>query len=183
MKILQLMLAHENSTDDENGEFHRVRCFACSSSPIRTDRYKCLSCERVNLCSRCFERRRESNHHKSGHAFAHFKIPGEIFGRSVTDDDVTLTKLREFYRNDVHASIVCDGCDMEIKGLRFKCDTCANYDLCYRCFERGTVSEKHESTHSLVVIPIQVVREIPANEIELGDQLGKGAFGMSNLNS
>ncbi|CAF0793093.1 unnamed protein product [Adineta ricciae] len=177
MKILQLMLAHENSVDAENGEFHRVRFFACSSSPIRTDRYKCLNCERVNLCSRCFERRRESNRHKSGHVFAHFKIPGEIFGREVTDDDVTLTKLREFYKNDVHASIVCDGCDMEIKGLRFKCDTCANYDLCYLCFEQGAASGTHESTHSLVVVPVQVVREIPVNDIELGDQLGKGAFG------
>ncbi|UJR14449.1 hypothetical protein I4U23_001446 [Adineta vaga] len=178
MQILQLMLGNNTSTENDNGEFHRVQCTACGCSPIRTDRYKCLHCEKINLCARCFERRRESNHHKSGHAFVHFKTPGEIFGRTVTDADITLSKLQEFHKNDVHDSISCDGCDIvPIIGLRFKCDTCPNYNLCQRCLARDIISKKHESTHPLIVISREPVHRIPASDIELGDELGKGAFG------
>lgn len=36
-----------------------------------------------------------------------------------------------------HASVTCDGCNMHpLKGPRFKCMVCANYDLCGECFAR-----------------------------------------------
>ncbi|CAF1163336.1 unnamed protein product [Rotaria sordida] len=178
MKLLQLIIVGSSANDDDNGEAHKVRCAACDTYPIRSDRYKCLNCEKLNLCARCFERRRESENHKSGHAFVHFKSPGELFGRSVTDDDVTLVKLKEVYGNDIHESISCDGCQSQsIKGLRFKCDTCPNYDLCQRCLERKATTQTHTSSHPLVVIPRQAIQQIPVEDIQLGDELGSGAFG------
>ncbi|CAF3586255.1 unnamed protein product [Rotaria sp. Silwood1] len=178
MKILQLVIAGNSSNDNDNSEFHKVRCAACSTYPIRSDRYKCLNCEKLSLCARCFERRRESEDHKSGHAFVHFKSPGELFGRSITDDDVTLVKLKEFYGNDIHESISCDGCKSQsIKGLRFKCDTCPNYDLCQTCLEKKITTQTHTSNHPLIVIPRQAIQQIPVDDIELGDELGSGAFG------
>ncbi|CAF3170654.1 unnamed protein product [Rotaria sp. Silwood2] len=178
MKLLQLVIAGGSANDDDNGEAHKVRCVACGTNPIRSDRYKCLNCEKLSLCARCFERRRESDTHKSGHAFVHFKSPGELFGRSVTDDDVTLTKLKEFYGNDVHESISCDGCKSQsIKGLRFKCDTCPNYDLCQQCLEKKVTTQTHTFSHPLIVIPRQAIQQISVDDIELGDELGSGAFG------
>ena len=178
MKILQLMIAGSLNTDDNTVEVHKVRCGACGSYPIRSDRYKCLNCDKMNLCARCFDRRRESEHHKSGHAFVHFKSPGELFGRSVTDDDVKFNKLKEFYASEIHESVICDGCQLNpIKGLRFKCDVCPDYDLCQQCLQAGVTSQTHASNHPLIVVSRRAIQQIPMEDIELGDKLGSGAFG------
>ena len=38
----------------------------------------------------------------------------------------------------VHHDVVCDGCfgDRIIRGTRYKCANCLNYDLCARCYMR-----------------------------------------------
>ncbi len=178
MQILKLVIAGNTTNDDDNGESHKVRCGACDSYPIRSDRYKCLNCKQLSLCAQCFEHRREPTNHKSGHAFVHFKSPGELFGRSVTDDDVTFNKLKEFCKDDVHESVSCDGCKRpSIEGLRFKCDTCPNYDLCQQCIETGSITKTHKSTHPVIAIPCRAIQQIPIDDIELGDELGSGAFG------
>jgi len=43
----------------------------------------------------------------------------------------------------VHTGVRCDGCDCEpIRGVRFKCSVCANYDLCQKC-EAKNVHPEH----------------------------------------
>lgn len=47
----------------------------------------------------------------------------------------------------VHHNVRCDGCDQSpINGFRFKCFSCANYDLCSRCYLDGV----HETDHQFV---------------------------------
>ena len=37
----------------------------------------------------------------------------------------------------VHQGIKCDGCEMNpIKGLRYECLDCHDYDLCERCYNK-----------------------------------------------
>jgi len=36
-----------------------------------------------------------------------------------------------------HVGVVCDGCDRPVVGFRYKCVTCADYDLCGRCETKG----------------------------------------------
>ena len=43
----------------------------------------------------------------------------------------------------VHPSILCDGCNQQVVGVRYKCLVCADYDLCGACEGRGTHSD-HE---------------------------------------
>ena len=45
-----------------------------------------------------------------------------------------------------HRGIVCKGCmQQDIKGARFKCVACANYDLCEKCYHQGALM--HDMTH------------------------------------
>ncbi len=181
-QILQLILSTNSDNDNDSDEVHKVQCGACGDNPIVSDRYKCLNCGDFNLCAPCFERRRESKGHKSGHAFIHFKSPGELFGRTVTDDEVTYAKLKQTYAQEIHESITCDGCKSDtIKGLRFKCDSCHNYDLCQKCVDGGITTQTHESSHPLIVVPLRAIHQIPVEDIKLGDEIGRGAFGTYDI--
>lgn len=42
---------------------------------------------------------------------------------------------------EVHPGVVCDGCDSAIKGIRFKCLMCPDYDLCAPCEAKGIHSD------------------------------------------
>ena len=40
-------------------------------------------------------------------------------------------------KEEVHYTIICDGCDMEpIVGKRYKCKKCRNFDYCEKCYEK-----------------------------------------------
>ena len=44
--------------------------------------------------------------------------------------------------NAVHLNVVCDGCEMaNIRGSRFKCLVCDDYDLCEKCCFKGSLKE------------------------------------------
>ncbi|CAF5002506.1 unnamed protein product [Rotaria sp. Silwood1] len=180
LQALQLLVQGvKNSNDDDDGnELHNITCDACGNTPIRSDCYKCLQCDNFDLCAGCFESRTESKQHKSGHLLVHFRIPNELFGRTVTYDEITFEKLKQFYAKELNESITCDGCmKSNFFGLRFKCDTCLNYDLCEKCAITHVTTKDHKLMHPLILTSHRVIVQIPADDIELGEELGSGAFG------
>ncbi|CAF3377477.1 unnamed protein product [Rotaria socialis] len=165
---------------DDDNDIHDVPCDECKSQYIIGDRYRCLECTDFDLCGTCFEKRRETDEHKNGHAFAHFRIPTELFGTPITDDsrEVTLPQLIEKFKSIRHEKIACDGCKTNpIIGIRFKCDTCSSYDLCLKCKTAKVETNQHKSNHPLVVIGENNLQEIDIDDIKLGQKLGEGAFG------
>ncbi|CAF4696511.1 unnamed protein product, partial [Rotaria sp. Silwood2] len=72
------------SKDDLN-DIHEAPCDECGSQYIIGDRYRCLECTDFDLCGTCFEKRRETDEHKNGHAFAHFRMPMNLFGKTIKD--------------------------------------------------------------------------------------------------
>ncbi|XP_014776341.1 sequestosome-1 [Octopus bimaculoides] len=49
----------------------------------------------------------------------------------------------------VHPHVICDGCDKQISGPRFKCLACPDYDLCQECEKKDCHPE-----HPMMKIPI-----------------------------
>lgn len=50
-------------------------------------------------------------------------------------------RLDENGTSDVHPGVSCDGCDGEVRGYRYKCVVCPDYDLCSGCESRQIHSE------------------------------------------
>ena len=41
----------------------------------------------------------------------------------------------------LHKDVVCDGCEGQIYGIRYKCCVCPDYDLCEKCEGKGMHQE------------------------------------------
>lgn len=52
--------------------------------------------------------------------------------------------IEETKHQVIHHGIICDSCEMHpIKGIRFKCKVCPDYDLCATCMKEG-IHREHE---------------------------------------
>ncbi|KAF9957714.1 hypothetical protein BGZ65_001905, partial [Modicella reniformis] len=93
---------------------HSATCDLCRSTICGT-RYKCFQCPDYDLCENCLPK--AQTHHKN-HVFAHVTFPGQI--------NIQMDKTS-------HPKVICDSCGKHIKGIRYKCSNCTDYDLCGNC--------------------------------------------------
>jgi hypothetical protein len=112
----------------------------------------------------------------------HFRVPNELFGRRIHDpNQMTMKKIKELFHHQ-HHGIKCDKCEQSIVGIRLKCDTCYNYNLCLKCMERRAMSKNHQNTHPLIVASDENLTHIDMADIRYDKTaVGKGGFGMFNL--
>lgn len=106
-----------SSTEPAQQVEHNASCNMCRKQ-IKGIRWKCTACVDVDVCSTC----------KPNTPFTH---PYHRWSK-LTQADAVPTGVQP--SNWVaHPRIVCDGCDANIVGPRYKCIVCDDFDWCYHC--------------------------------------------------
>ena len=112
----------ENATEDDIlHEYHK--CNGCSAEPIWGIRFKCSTCEDVDLCELCFDSRLRALNEGKGqvqcheHAFECVELPLLADGLAA------------------HSAYKCVSCYMKpIIGACFLCADCPHFSLCQNCY-------------------------------------------------
>ncbi|CAG9322860.1 unnamed protein product [Blepharisma stoltei] len=137
-----------------------ISCSFCNENIIK-NQFLCLLCEpKIYLCPNC----------ESQGLHVH---PLYI----LTENSSELDEIRWGYCNvllsedqdgDLHKGVCCDGkssgCSQEIRGIRWKCAHCPDYDLCSPCFSsndplhlESSLSKGHYPWHIMMKIPLKII--------------------------
>jgi serine/threonine protein kinase len=173
-------LQREKSKSEET-ERHACVCASCSAKNFKSYRYKCLVCSGdYNLCSICFESRNVSKTHAISHPTCRFDKPGELYGEKCDDESkLKLAELVDKYKNELHEEIACNMCKSSpIRGIRFKCDKCSEFNICYQCYAQKKSVDKHSADHPCIAIGKTISLRVDSSRIELLERIGAGGFGV-----
>jgi len=110
-----------------------VTCDGCNAHPIRGNRHKCTECPNYDLCDKCLAQ----GIHKE-HSFNKITQPSRPWCHRWNNQAGNSNEA-------VHFGVQCDGCGVNpIRGIRYKCAVCSDYDLCSQCLGRGIHKEHAE---------------------------------------
>ncbi|KAF9974904.1 hypothetical protein BGZ73_001603 [Actinomortierella ambigua] len=134
---------------------HLASCDICLNHIVGT-RHKCYQCPDYDLCQDCLHL--AATHHK-GHNFIPIAFPGQI--------DIKVDQT-------AHCGVVCDGCNQDIYGVRYKCGNCADYDLCGNC--EAMDIHGHDPNHIFLKIrrPIESRMDHPTSLLPMMYKKGWG---------
>ena len=131
---------------------HYVTCEYCEQRNFENYRYQCLICSDYNLCSGCYDRRMTNLSHRIDHPMVRYEEPDRLNGERLDPSEVTYSNFKRKYAFEEHHGVRCNSCLEEpIIGLRFKCHTCKDYDLCMDCYEMGGITHWHKPSHPVIV--------------------------------
>ncbi|CAF1110379.1 unnamed protein product, partial [Brachionus calyciflorus] len=179
LNVLVGLLEKTKTSDPLDPERHiDIACNICKKIGFKSYRYKCLECSEYDLCSECFEQRKVSSNHKLSHPMIRFESPKKFLGIEYDNFDLDLNYIKIKYFNKIHNDIKCKGCHREpIRGIRFKCDTCYDYDLCFSCYSSRQETQTHSYYQHPLVVEDKSALKLDPKEIEMMEEIGSGAFG------
>ncbi|KAJ9576608.1 hypothetical protein L9F63_025495, partial [Diploptera punctata] len=132
-----------------------VWCDECRNS-VEGYRYKCIQCPDYDLCTVCEGRRFHADHYMlrmPAPAFwcQHF---GRSLARRLSNQTDNICRINtSFSQNNAdnmdHRGVSCDGCSVRIRGFRYKCIQCRDYDLCCDCEGKGV-----HGSHFMIRMPL-----------------------------
>ncbi|KAF8587942.1 hypothetical protein K439DRAFT_1385302 [Ramaria rubella] len=131
------------------------KCSICNAS-LKTNRYKCASCAKFDLCRACYSQVHEIH---PSHAF--LSVPDQPSClRCELESNVQRQSLD---MNGVpslkHPGVKCHHCMLDIVGARFHCAVCDSVDICSNCESAGLPGNLtspdggHDSSHIMIKIP------------------------------
>jgi len=140
-------LVGEDSQKEGAAIHHGYTCDGCEAHPIVGTRYRCTFCPDFDFCEKCHGK---EEHHKD-HAFK--KIKEETRRRHhhhrLHQKEEVKPEANNTEKSDVavHKCVSCDGCGASpIKGIRYKCIACPNFDFCEKCHAQGSHNKDHSFT-------------------------------------
>ena len=76
------------------------------------------------------------------------KINNPQLYRSSSSDDILLRavpKVEKKPKTEIHYHVICDGCKVTpLRGNRYKCKTCKDFDFCEDCYKKNKESHGHD---------------------------------------
>lgn len=178
-RFLQFVEALEQMVGVCEGKHMGVSCDSCGKRDFKGFRYKCLECKDYDLCDLCFEKKKCSKSHSISHPMLLLQDPNLQTALEPLVE-AGLEKVHEICveQKIVHDGVFCNGCKSEnIQGIRFLCDYCLDYDLCFKCHKQKKQTEQHLTSHPMIAMLAPNNYTIAYDEIEWHEQLGEGSFG------
>ena len=104
-------------------------CDGCSIAPIKGARYHCETCPDFDLCEKCYlsDIKKSHNH------------PFMCINKFINEE-----KEEKIIIKTIHGGILCNKCRTNpIKGIRYKCGICQNFDFCEKCEKKEGKNHGH----------------------------------------
>jgi len=131
---------------------HRhIICDECQLPIGLGDRWKCIECPNYDLCDKCKDlnppvhphqfRKIEDSRRESPQASRRESETNSYKATAVSVPDYKRKREEQLK----HAGITCDGCKcLIVKGNRWKCTECPDYDLCDECMTEDPPVHSHQ---------------------------------------
>ncbi|OJT04449.1 Protein NBR1 -like protein [Trametes pubescens] len=151
----------ESAHDASAPPVHKnILCDICNKEIIGI-RNKCLDCPDYDLCQACLTTPSLRAQHHSAHQFFGIEKPGEIIVHTVFSGDderdavpqpaprEEAPRVRQRDIEPVVHNAMCNLCDSRIRGDRFKCLECPDYDMCQLCYK---IANDQHPNHGFVKV-------------------------------
>ncbi|KAK0246436.1 hypothetical protein EDD85DRAFT_57368 [Armillaria nabsnona] len=128
---------------------HDVLCNCCSKQ-IEGIRHKCLDCFDYDLCTKCITTG-GAERHDPFHEFWEVTEPGRVIISRVgsTAPPVSVPQVPTPAVTPAVHGATCDLCDSRIRGDRYKCANCPDFDTCSLCY---AITKEQHPQHAFVKI-------------------------------
>lgn len=154
-----------------------INCASCGEKNIEGDRYNCTVCNSYDLCSKCFCAGRFNKRHIPRHPCLCIVRPIGVNDQARFRKESRLDVLVQTYSYIQNPNTVCKAVGPyghPLQGIRIKCDSCYDYNMCYDHW----LLEMHDEYHPMLIFfSSDSLAQVPFQLIRIIQKIGSGSFG------